>query len=366
MKRLFLFGWVSALASALAGCPIYDNNDGHGRPHCVENCLDPEPECTNSNDCTGDNETCGADSKCHVGDCTVWGCPEDQACVLGEDRTSSCQEGGGGSGGAGAGGGVVYCGNPDDCSADETCAPAGICQVGDCSMIGCIFGFTCDTDATPPVCNPSDPAACGADGDCQDSGSGYACVSGICTAPADQCFDQTNCSSGQVCANGKCIASCDGLSDCPTGYACNDALGICSNAAIPCVITDDCGGPSLVCVDGACVPRSDEAICEEGLWVENGCVPSQAATFTCEQDGAQDACFPGSICLHHSCYISCESPNETACDGLSSSLDVCKPVTTSSGSHAVCGSNENLGDECDPTVGEACEPAQICIDGFCK
>lgn len=380
MKRLFLFGFVGALASVLAGCPIYDDDDdgGSGRPGCNpsdDDCVSPPPQCNDSSDCPGDNETCGSDDKCHVGDCTLWGCAGDQECVVGDDQKASCQDGTGGSGantgsgGAGAGGSgggggsdVVYCGNPDDCAVGETCGPDGTCQVGDCSTIGCIYGFTCDGSATPPVCLPSNPAACGADADCLTPGD--ACVSGICTAPPDLCFDQTQCGAGQVCANGKCTDSCGDSADCSSAYACNVDLGLCTVPAVPCAITNDCGGPSLVCVDGACVPRSDEGVCVEGVWVENGCIPNQTATFTCQVDGSQDICANGSICLHHSCYISCEQ-NPTTCDNLPS-FNLCKAVTTTSGAHQVCGSDDNLGNECDPTASLACGAGDICVDGFCK
>jgi hypothetical protein len=49
-------------------------------------------------------------------------------------------------------------------------------------------------------------------------------------------------------------------------------------------------------------------------------------------------------------------------------LNQCKAVTTASGAHNVCGSNQNLGGQCDPTDPNlACKMAgQVCIDGFCK
>jgi hypothetical protein len=99
--------------------------------------------------------------------------------------------------------------------------------------------------------------------------------------------------------------------------------------------------------------------------VQNGCVPSQKATFICKTDGAQDACASGSLCLHHACYISCESPNQNACVNLPQ-INQCKPVTTTSGAHQVCGSTNNLGGECNPSGQNTCAGGKICIDGFCK
>jgi hypothetical protein len=391
MKRLFLFGFVGALSGVLAGCPIFDDKGG-GRGNDEEECRGtdctpiPAPGCVSSVDC-GVNETCGEDNECHVGDCSIWGCSKgftcdttqvDKPATCEPDGSSSSGMGGAGMGGAGMGGAggvggaggaggvepaVMYCGNPGDCPLGETCAPDGTCKAGDCSDLGCIFGFFCSPDLT---CKPSNPAACGADADCPGVGNGYLCVNGVCTAPADQCSDQTQCQAGHKCADGKCVSVCAADADCPAGYACNQNLSLCINAADPCVITNDCGSKDAVCVDGACVPRSDGASCPAGtVWVENGCVPDQAAEFFCNADGQQDKCSLGSICLHHNCYISCEPPNDNACNNLPS-FNVCKTVATSSGSHKVCGSNQNLGSECDPTLGQDCPSGQVCLDGYCK
>jgi hypothetical protein len=191
-------------------------------------------------------------------------------------------------------------------------------------------------------------------------------VSGECTAPADQCFDGTQCPSGDVCADGKCTPACAGDRDCPEVYLCTEDVGLCNAPSQSCTITNDCGGPDLVCVDGGCFPRAEGGACSPGtVWVENGCIPDQSALFVCNVDGTQDACAAGSICLHHSCYISCAPPNGNACAALPD-FDQCKAVTTPSGTHQVCGSNENLGSECDPTAGLDCAPGSICIDGFCE
>jgi hypothetical protein len=122
-----------------------------------------------------------------------------------------------------------------------------------------------------------------------------------------------------------------------------------------------------VCVAGTCVPRSEGGTCAAGgVWVENGCIPDQEAVFVCTVDGMRDVCSLGSICLHHNCYISCAAPDTNVCDNLPS-FNICKTVTTISGDHQVCGSNENLGSECDPTAGVNCMMAgEVCIDGFCK
>lgn len=384
MKTLSLLSFVGLLATVVAGCPIYDDNQSSS--FCEVDCgtTGTPGSCTSPRDCTF-NETCGSDGQCHAGDCTLWGCNSGFDCVKNADQTASCEPGtsSGGAGGGGSGGSAssttgsggappVYCGNPKDCATGETCAPDGTCKPGDCAANGCIFGFACSADGT---CQPSNPASCGADADCGGLGAGYACVSGICTPPADQCFDQTQCAPGDKCVTGKCTPACTGNADCgSSGYTCNTMLGICVNPAKPCAITNDCGGPSRVCVAGACVPRSSGATCPAGdSWVQNGCIPNQAAQFTCKTDGElgvptppAGVCLAGSICLHHSCYITCDatqSPN--ACTNQPT-INKCKSVTTTSGDHSVCGSSSTLGGQCGADSGKSCSSGQICIDGFCN
>ncbi|NUP07178.1 MAG: hypothetical protein HOW73_14075 [Polyangiaceae bacterium] len=359
------------LSIALSGCPIWSDADDDEGPGCYDGCCDDGCQnnyCTSPSQCSGFDEVCGYDNQCHYGSCYDYGCVDGFVC----DDTYTCVpepgQGGGGFGGEGAGGSgpaAVYCGNPDDCGPTQFCAPDGTCHDGDCSIEGCIYGFYCDTLAETPYCARSNPFGCGSDDDCGID-TADRCVNGVCTAPSDQCFDQTQCAGGSVCANGKCTPSCDGGAACPSDYTCEATVSLCSVPAAPCTITNDCGGADRVCVDGACVQRSVDGICNSGsAWVDNGCIPDQAAIFVCAIDGMQDVCSSGSICLHHSCYISCDAPNETACDGLPA-FDVCKTVTTPSGDHAVCGSDSNLGDQCDPTNNVECGDGLICVDGYCK
>lgn len=414
MKTLSLLGFVGLLASVLAGCPIYSS--GNGTSGCYgDDCSTGgyTGRCLNSSECD-QNETCGSDNQCHSGDCTdqSTGCANGYTCEVDPvSETASCvPNGSGGSGGAGgsftsstsgtggagagttssstgstggagtggaggavtgtsgAGGNPVYCGHPGDCPSGETCASDSTCKPGDChaNSNGCIFGYTCGADG---VC-AGGPNACDGNADCTASGAvciaGPSTNGGTCTQPADQCFDQSQCDTGDKCVAGKCVLSCTSNTDCRDGFTCDTALGTCSTVAKTCTVTNDCGGPNEVCVGGACVPRSSGATCGAGdVWDENGCIPNQAGSFTCVTDGVQDACAIGSICLHHSCWISCDAPNQTECDNQPT-LDKCKAVTSSSGTHNVCGTPTNLGGQCDPTVANSCASGGVCVDGFCK
>jgi len=410
MKRLSLLGCFGLLASVLAGCPIF-SGDAHNNCYELGDCgtwttggSGTYQECWSPGDCA-ENETCGPDGMCHSGDCTFSGCIAGYTCVTDPDTyLASCvldggsggsggsiptggsggpsTGGSGGSGGTSTGGSggtatggtggapaVVYCGKPADCASDQLCAPDGTCQAGPCDNATnpCIYGFECTNGGT---CVSPTAHACDNDTNCA---SGYICIAGtdnvggVCTPPADQCFDQSQCGADEKCVNGKCTLSCISQTDCRDGLACDLTLGICSIVVKTCTITNDCGGPDTVCVAGNCVPRSPDGSCGGGdVWAENGCIPNQGATFTCQLDGQQDVCLEGSICLHHSCYISCDAPNGTACQAQPT-LNVCKPVEDGSATYNVCGTDQNLGNECGAGAPvAACSGGKVCIDGFCK
>jgi hypothetical protein len=358
MKRLSLLGFVGLLSSVLAGCPIFEDSREDDSSPSTD--IPPSTDsCSATSDC-GNNETCGKDNRCHPGDCSFSGCSDGFTCVVdAAAQTASCKPSSQVSQ-------PVYCGNPKDCLGDsQNCASEGICKTGSCSVTGCIHGYTCGASGT---CTRTNPAGCAVDTDCAGAGAGFTCVSGICTQPSDLCFDQTQCAAGDKCVAGKCTPACPtSASACSaaSGYAC-DANLVCLKPIKSCKITNDCGGAKSVCVAGACVPRSAGAVCATAgtVWVDNGCIPDQKGSFTCGADGTQDVCLQGSLCLHHSCYISCKT-DETVCTSQPA-LNQCKSVTTTSGDHKVCGSKENLGNECDPTAAKACSVGNICIDGFCK
>lgn len=400
---LVLLAAAAAVALVTPACAIYDDT---WEGECITDCLPTveEPACSSPLECF-ENETCGDDGVCHSGNCRFWGCVAGYSCVTTDRGTAECQQGDGsttgeggegqgaadgnggaggdstvdGSGGAGgstvdgtggAGGAtgaggeaaVIQCGNPGDCDAGLTCGEDGTCQPGSCEDVPCIEGYVCGERGT---CEHQNAAACGDDDEC-DGASGALCVGGTCTAPEDLCFDRAQCPDGSSCADGKCIPSCADDEGCPDSFLCDEDRGICSLPAEPCAISDECGSTDRVCVAGACVPRSDGATCALGdVWVDNGCLPEQRVTFTCTVDGTQAECSAGLLCVHGACFVSCDPPDQDACAAIPG-FEQCKTVDTAADTYAVCGSADNLGGECDPTLEVECDVGLVCVDGTCR
>src|SRR5258708_2503897 len=168
-----------------------------------------------------------------------------------------------------------------------------------------------------PACVHADSLACGADHQCAKSAR---CVDGRCTDLADLCTDKSQCAPSDECVDGKCVAACTTDSQCPKGYLCRVALGICDASAKPCTVTGDCASKDLVCVDGACVARCGVVgACSDGgasVCVDNGCVPSQKPHAMCQADGSTAGGAAGQLCVHHPCYTACPPPNAAACTSL--------------------------------------------------
>jgi hypothetical protein len=214
---------------------------------------------------------------------------------------------------------------------------------------------------------------CQSDAECvAKDGAGAKCIDGQCVKPADQCTDGTQCPPGDQCVQGVCTPSCDGTHPCPPGYSCDTMKGVCTGNPSPCGTGMACSSPE-VCVEGHCVnPCGPGNACPSGLvCVNGGCIPDQKPVFICAVDGqpgdgTMGKCATGSICLHHACYIACDyDAGMTACK-QTDRFNICKLVTTSSGTYSVCGSSSNLGSECDPTQGKNCTSPAICIDGYCR
>lgn len=379
MKRVF--GWIvfGLGILALPACPIYearaclDSSDcrageycgGDGSCHVLPG-GSKGGTCYAPSDC-GANQTCGRDNRCHPGDCSVpgTGCLGGYECIEHEGLGAICVPGSGELPDGGSDG-KVHCGSPKDCETGTTCGVDGVCLPGDCGTHPCINGFVCVATEEGPSCVRGNPAGCGADDDCE--GDSRFCVDGLCTEASFLCSDGSQCAKGRACVDGRCVVRCKDNEQCFEGFLCNGKVGVCTRTEAMCQRTADCGGNDRVCVGGACVPRCGKGgACDElgTICVDNGCVPKTAKVVECDVEGTTSDCDEGRICLRHHCYLSCESPNESAC-GSEPDATSCKALTTTSGTHAVCGAPSSFGDECDLTIGKLCGDFDLCIDGSCK
>ncbi len=267
------------------------------------------------------------------------------------------------------------CNSSNDCQVGWTCNSANVCQQGDCTQTGCNTGFTCTIQNGTASCvanttsdggndGASPYSGCFADTDCASLGAGSKCLNATCTAPPNQCADETQCATGEQCVQGACTPSCSATVACPTGYSC-DTNGVCTGNPAACTTPGGTCGSGGICIEQHCdTPCGAGNTCAQGLvCVNGGCMPNEKPSFLCVTEGVQDACATGSICLRHECYISCAT-DANACK-TADQFNLCKTVTTQSGSYQVCGSATNLGSDCDPTIGKNCPGTGICIDGYC-
>lgn len=337
MKRIFSFFVLGGLGVAiLGGCPIYSSSSG------------------NSQVCTADACFACSGSSYDPSQCSPWTCGDNSDCPSGYDCTAgSCKATTG-----------TTCASPADCPSGSVCGTDKKCHPGDCTTFGCATGYTCKVAGGKASCekNGTTPS-CDATA-CATQISGGKCLNGTCVAPADQCTDQTQCVNGK-CVNGVCTPECSATKACATGYSCDIAKGVCTGNPNPCGPNNNTCTGGTTCVDNHCVTPCNNGTCSGGLvCVAGGCVPNGKPTFVCNKEGVQDVCATGSLCLHHNCYIACDgSPNSCI---AADKFNVCKDVTTTSGSYKVCGSDSNLGSECDVTLGKTCTNAGACIDGFCR
>ncbi len=347
MKHVFSFVLLGLGAAALGGCPIYSDEERSNRVCVGSDCYScPDPYV--SDNCYG--FSCYGDTDCPSG----YSCASNHRCKL-TDGIPPTPTG-------------TSCTKPSDCPTGSSCGADNKCHTGDCSTSGCPSTFVCKLENGAPVCKPvgntGGTSTCSRDADCSTPGA--KCLSGSCVNPSDQCADATQCAPGSQCVAGECTPSCSASKPCPTGYSCDDAKGVCTGNPTACTSSSQCNGGN-VCVQEHCVaPCGAGATCPSGLvCIDGGCTPDEKPVFTCVTDGAKDKCQAGSLCLRHSCYISCDAAVPDSCKSADQ-FNVCKSVTTSSGPHSVCGSTTNLGTDCDPTQAKNCASPLVCIDGFCR
>jgi len=355
---------ITLSAVVLFGCPIYSSSEGYVTCNSQGVCCDQSDNCSTWT--CGSNAECPSSASCNNGlctpgggydggyyggdaqtDCSTTGCPTGYQCTLANGSgTPVCVA----NGDAGSGDATVHDGGGGDSASKDVQTPP---------FTGCTSDQACATD----------------------SGAGARCLNGTCVAAANECSDSTQCVSiGGSPEAGVCTPTCSASIACPAGYSCStDGTNVCTGNPTPCGGAD--GGQACAsgttCVDQHCVPPCSAAdagtdsagSCSAGfVCVDHGCIPDQAPQFICQNDGVQDNCAAGSICLHHNCYIACSIDAGVGCQ-QADNFNICKPVATSSGTYDVCGSNSNLGNQCDPTdptLGKICSSPAICIDGYCR
>lgn len=291
-----------------AGAPCPDN-DGDGFVACA--CAPPGVAC----DCDDDDPNAypGAPERCDS--------PKDLNCdgiasgACGEKR--GCLDGMC----------VMECPPLDDfgCGIGNGCIqqPNGqrLCQGRDCTIFGCVQGFTCDDakhcvpDCTPDVRCPFDERCRGTT--CVDPcanvacGGGSACRDGQCVAACDCFAGSSGCRPDEACDRTlpvpRCVAqSCAGVvcaagSHCAGGSCVDDCAGVVCPPKLVCeVVANDGGVPRGECVDlcpaGKCalpmVCAWRTGACEAGAFREAGLqpLPPEAAPDLLFAGGAGVAC----------------------------------------------------------------------------
>jgi hypothetical protein len=219
----------------------------------------------------------------------------------------------------------------------------------------------------------SSPAVvpCNADSQCTDAGVGGKCIDGECTAQGQLCSDGTQCVvAGESCVDGVCTPKCSASAPCAAGFACDFTRNVCSDNPRVCAGNGDCQG-GTVCVEGhcaaPCAPADSGATCPTAqVCINEGCIPDQRASFACFNDGEQGAlanrCDPADICLHHDCYLACDTTGDA---GGCASGTACKEVSVAAGTFSVCATAATLGSACDAATGRYCPTGAVCIDGYC-
>jgi hypothetical protein len=366
MKRILGLALLALGGLGLFGCPVYPG--GGGGERCDDYggpCGYPSGNCQTSNDCNYGwsctnsvctppsqggscyspsqcpaGQNCGSNNQCTSSLCSVAGCPNGYTCEL-------------------AGGSLQCVLSPDsgllpDATVDGNAGDSSVPDSGTVDSGGDTSTFT----------------GCTSDSACAAMGAGAKCLDGVCYSASNQCSDSTQCPNSGECVNGVCTPACSATIPCPTGFTCDLQNSVCTGNSSPCGAADGGGACSAgtTCVQEHCVTPCDEAgACSGGLvCVDGGCIPNQQPKFVCNMEGVQDLCMAGSICLHHNCYIGCNpEAGATACQNAAQ-FNICKQVSTSTGTYNVCGSATNLGNQCDPTQGQNCTSPEICIDGYCR
>ncbi|WP_394828744.1 hypothetical protein [Pendulispora albinea] len=224
-----------AAAAILAGCPVYDGDNGHrvcefGKGS--QSCYDcPNPYYTD--ECVP--YQCGSN----------YDCPSGYSC-----QANLCVSGGPGN-----------CNKPSDCPSGQSCGKDNQCRPGDCTRNGCPNGGTCRLSGGKPECVSLDggsPIDAGPAPDASVPDAG----------PPPQCTrdgEQDTCLAGSICLHHNCYLNCspsdpkackgaDRYNICKAVTATTGTYNVCSATSNPgteCDTTKPCLSPN-VCIDGYC------------------------------------------------------------------------------------------------------------------
>ena len=384
MKRLLLGVTILCGSALLGGCPVYSNDrycDGTGCYDCPSGTTPSNGtcvpwECNSSNDCDPGyvcdaTYTCVAAAGPDAGGCGI--CPGGSVCKLS--------------------GGILQCTPTSSfdagASSDAVAAEAGRADgaydaQSDVVATDAVSTSPTDAQASFDVSAPVDASMardsghtaasipCNANADCGLDGE--KCIDGQCVSESGLCSDTTQCVvSGEACVDGVCEPRCSATDPCPAGYACDFTRAVCDLPATACsgAGTSTCLGGS-VCVEGRCVAPcassgdSSSACLSGQICVNGGCIPDEAARFTCKNDGQggllANECAASEVCLHHSCYASCDPDDGGTC---ADPATTCRQISVTAGTYAACATSSNLGNACDPAIGKYC-PTGACVDGYCN
>jgi len=429
MAMIRLLVGVTSLSAVifLCGCPIYsDSSPGSVAVLCsgtlqdcpTESCTDSciPWQCTWDSDCPNSGYSC-VSAVCTVSgvdaalDCTTTGCGAGYVCKL-ANGTASCVEllVGGSEAGAVSPDAAADAGSLVDAARTDSRIDTGVANDADAVDASIDGGPAVDANAVditaedateqdgPDSTSEVDgsatsessagddaergaeaggAASCNADTDCVSSSD--RCVDGQCVSPASLCSDGTQCVvSGDRCVDGICELPCSGSTPtgCPVGFACDTELGACSINPAPCAGSGSSTCPSgSVCVEQRCVaqclPSEAGASCAlpGQVCVNGGCIPDEAALFTCKNDGQTsqlaNVCLNGSVCLHHDCYVECDGTADAGSPCADPSK-TCREVTVAAGTYGVCAPPGGLGSDCDIAAMAPCASGHSCVDGYCK
>ena len=233
---------------------------------CAGGCA-PDRPCAPGNFCSGgrclpvlaEGNPCTGANQCASGACVDGSCCARQSC-------GSCEAC---SGAGGTCTKVINAADPDSCTGDRSCSPAGLCAKRNgqsCAAAAeCVSGHC----ASGRCCNRTCTAACES---CNLTGAAGTCATIPFTADADNCGAcGARCSSNhvaRVCTGGRCVGACDpGFGDCDGNKAsngCETALGTDAN---------NCGSCGMKCPGTRC----EVGMCEKIVfgWSSAGPIAGQ-------------------------------------------------------------------------------------------